>query len=89
MCIKLFTFHGITALMPLFPAVGQLYRPVSVNSSYTSPDSNVGRSYEHLRVVRVSSLAASFSQSARLTSSEAQTFLSSASVELTSILVPL
>ena len=30
----------------------------------------------------------SFSQSARLTSSEAQTFLSSASVELTSILVP-
>ena len=32
--------------------------------------------------------AASFSQSARLTSSEAQTFLSSASVELTSIRVP-
>ncbi len=56
-------------------AVGQLYRPVSVHSCYTSPDSNVGSSHEHLRVARVSSLAfaaASFSQSARLTSSEAQ-----------------
>ena len=74
--------------MPLLLAVGQLYRPVSVHSFYTSPDSNVGRSYEHLRVVRVSSLAASFSQSARLTSSEAQTFLSSTSVELTLIRVP-
>ena len=56
---------------------------------------HVGRSCEHLWVARVSITlhfaAASFSGSVRLTSSDAQTIylvLSSASVELTSILVP-
>ena len=62
---------------------------------YTSPDSNVGRSYEHLRVARVSSLVFCCSQLLpvcpfhfnKVKRRHFTLVLSSASVELTSILV--